>query len=732
MSRATAARAALALVVIVVSGWLIAVRPARLGLDLRGGTQIVLETSDGELAEANAETTDEAVEVLRRRVDALGLSEPTLARAGERRIIVELPGVDDPRQATEVIGRTAQLSFRPVLGTASTVEEPDTLPDERGQPLRLGPAALTGDQVESASAARGQVGGWEILLDFRDAGRDAWARLTGTAACAAPGDPTRRVAVVLDERVLVSAEVDGATPCGAGNGSGRARITGTYTAAEARELALLIRAGALPVPVEIIEQRTVGPTLGQEAIEASARAAVIGVLATALFVIAAYRLAGFLAALALGAYGLISYAALLAFGATLTLPGLAGFVLAIGMAIDANVLVFERAREEYATGRRTPRTALRTGFARAWSAIADANVTTLLAAGLLFFLAAGPVRGFGVTLTVGVVVSMFTALVLARALTEGALSMPSVARRPRWTGLAHTGWVRRALARREPDIMGRRRRWLAVAALAVAVAATGIAVRGLNLGVEFTGGRAVSYTMSAPLGPEAARAAVAGAGLPRAVVNAQGPTGVSVRAGSFDDATEARVRQELSEAGGGDVRRDRDERIGPSLGAELRRKAVIALVVALGAQLAYLAIRFHWRWGLSAVAAMGHDVLVLLGVFAWLGRPVDGVFLAALLTVIGYSVNDSVVVFDRVRELTRSGRRARRREPFATLANRACLQTVPRTVSTGLGAMFVLVALVALGGDSLFDFALALLIGVGVGTYSSVFVATPLAVELER
>ncbi|MGN9911020.1 protein translocase subunit SecD [Phytohabitans sp. LJ34] len=728
MSRANAARAVLALVVIVVSGWLIAVRPARLGLDLRGGTQIVLETRDGELAKATAETTDEAVEVLRRRVDALGLSEPTLARAGERRIIVELPGVSDPRQATEVIGRTAQLTFRPVLAPGSTVDGGQTLPDERGQQLQLGPAALTGNQVADAVAGRGQFSGWEVQLDFRDAGKAAWAKLTGTAACAPQGDPTRRVAVVLDDRVLVSAEVDTETPCGTGNASGRARITGTFTAAEARELALLVRAGALPTPVEIIEQRTVGPTLGQEAIEASARAAIIGVLATALFVVAAYRLVGLMAALALGAYGLISYATLLAFGATLTLPGLAGFVLAIGMAIDANVLVFERAREEYATGRRTPRSALRTGFTKAWSAIADANVTTLLAAGLLFFLAAGPVRGFGVTLSVGVLVSMFTALVLSRVLTEGALGL---ARRPRWTGLAHTGWVRRALARREPDIMGRRRRWLAISALAVALAVTGIAVRGLNLGVEFTGGRLVTYTTSASLSPEAARAAVVGAGLPRAVVNAQGTSGVSVRAGSFDDATEARVRQELSEAGGGDVRRERDDRIGPSLGEELRRKAVVALVVALAAQLAYLAVRFHWRWGLSAVAAMAHDVLLLLGVFAWLGRPVDGVFLAALLTVIGYSVNDSVVVFDRVRELVRAGPRGRKRPAFATLANRACLQTVPRTVSTGLGAIFVLVALVALGGDSLFDFALALLIGVVVGTYSSVFVATPLAVELE-
>ncbi|GAA4713270.1 protein translocase subunit SecD [Phytohabitans rumicis] len=724
MSRANAARAILALVVLVVSGWLIAVRPVRLGLDLRGGTQIVLQTKDGELAKANAQTTDQAVEVLRRRVDALGLSEPTLTRAGDRRIIVELPGVGEPREAAEVIGRTAQLTFRPVLGLASTQDAGElVLPDERGERLRLGPAALAGQQVEGAEAAPGQVGGWEIRLAFRDAGVGAWAKLTGTAACAPQGDPTRRVAVVLDQQVLVSAEVSADTPCEVGNTAGTARITGQFTGEEAKELALLIQAGALPVPVEIIEQRTVGPTLGQAAIDASARAAILGVLATAVFVIAVYRLVGALAAAALGAYGLISYATLLALGATLTLPGLAGFVLAIGMAMDANVLAFERAREEFATGRRSLGTAMRVGFARARSAIVDSNVTTLLAAALLFFLASGPVRGFGVTLTVGVLVSLFTALVLTRALAEGALRRA----RPRWSGIAHSGWVRRAIARRNPDLMGRRRRWLVVSAVAVALAVTGIAVRGLNVGVEFSGGRLVTYSTSSPLSADAARAAVADAGLPRAVVTSLSD-GISVRAGRFDDQTETRVRQELAQAGGGDVQRQRDESIGPSLGAELRRKAVLALLVALGVQLVYLAVRFRWRWGVSAVVAMGHDVVLLVGAFAWLGRPVDGVFLAALLTVIGYSVNDSVVVFDRIRELVR----ARKRTPFAAVANQACLQTIPRTVNTGLGAVFVLVALASLGADSLVDFALALLIGVGVGTYSSVFVATPLAVELSR
>jgi SecD/SecF fusion protein len=735
MSRATAVRAFLALVVLVVSGWLVATRPARLGLDLRGGTQIVLQTRDGDQARADATTTDQAMEVLRRRVDELGVTDPTLVRSGDRRIIVELPGVTDPEEAAEVIGRTAQLTLRPVLRAAGTA--PDTppagevvLPDEDGRPVQLGPAALSGRQIGGAQAAMEPPEGWQVAVDFAGDGAQAWRRLTAQAACAPPGDPARRVAILLDDEVISSPQVSPEAACEVGFTGPAMRITGSFTADEARDLALLIRAGALPVPVDIVQQQVVGPTLGRQAIEASAQAAVLGALATILFIVLVYRLVGVVAATALVAYGLVSYAALLAIGATLTLPGLAGFVLAIGMAVDANVLVFERAREEYA-GKPSLRTAVRDGFRRAWSAIADSNVTTLVAAGLLFLLATGPVRGFGITLGIGVLVSMFTALVLTRLPAEALMRRRWLAVRPRWSGLADTGWVRRTLAAREPDLMGRRRWWLAVSAVAVVLAIGGVAARGVNLGVEFTGGRMVEYSTSAPLSTGTARQAVAGAGLDRAVVNQVGDGNLSVRAGAFDDATEQRVRAALAAGGGGDVQRLRDDKVGPSLGAELRDKALLAVGIALAAQLAYLSMRFPWRWGAAAVLAMAHDVIILIGVFAWLGKPVDGVFLAALLTVIGYSVNDSVVVLDRIRELVRGQRGVspRLRMPFPRLANTACLQTVPRTVNTGLGAVFILTALAVLGGDSLVDFAVALLIGILVGTYSSVFLATPLAVS---
>ncbi len=739
MNRSLRVRALLALAVLALSLYVAATVPVRLGLDLRGGTQIVLETRSTPTADADSVATDRTLEVLRGRIDALGVAEPTLVRSGDHRIIVELPGVQDPEKAAEVLGRTAQLTFHPVLGAAQDGDDASrplpkrpgqrVLPDESGTPLRLGPASLTGEDVKEAAARFDQQGGagWHVTVGFEGAGRAGWARLTGEAACAVPGEAARRVAIVLDDKVISSPQVDPSIACGTGIRDGATRITGSFSPDEARELSLLINGGALPVPVETVEQRTVGPTLGQQAITASAWAAVIGTALTSLFIVVVYRLLGALAALALACYGLVSYAALAALGATLTLPGLAGFVLAIGMAVDANVLVFERAREEYAARRRPGiRSALTAGFRNAFSAIADSNITTLIAAALLFFLASGPVRGFGVTLGIGVLASMFSALVISRVLAEFAASRPGVRRRPRITGIATTGAVRDRLTRRNPLLMRRPRRWLATSAAVLVLAGSGLAVRGVDLGVEFTGGRLIEYSTSGPVDPGRVRTALADAGFPRAVVQSSGDTGLTVRTEPLTGAEEEEVTSALREVAG-PADKVRDELIGPSLGKELRQGALIALAVALGAQLVYLAARFRWVLGSAAVVALVHDVVILLGVFAWMGKPVDGVFLAALLTVIGYSVNDSVVLFDRVRELDRRGPGS---SPFSGVVNRAILQTLPRTVNTGMGAAFMLTALAVLGGSSLTDFALALLIGLAVGTYSSVFTAAPVAIGL--
>ena len=737
LNRSSRVRALLALAVLALSVYIAATVPVRLGLDLRGGTQIVLQTRSTPTTEADGEATDRTLEVLRGRVDALGVAEPTLVRSGDDRIIAELPGVQDPTRAADVLGRTAQLSFHPVLGPAEDAERTSTtpkqpgervLPDESGAPLRLGAAELTGEHVEEAAALIDQQGGagWHVTIDFKGAGADSWARLTGEAACRPAGDPGRRVAIVLDDKVISSPQVDPSVACGTGIREGATRITGSFGPEEARELSLLVNGGALPVPVETVEQRTVGPTLGARAITASAWAAVIGTALTSLFIVVVYRLMGVLATVALLCYGLLSYAALAALGATLTLPGLAGFVLTIGMAVDANVLVFERAREEYAARRRASvRSALAAGFRDALSAIADSNITTLIAAALLFFLASGPVRGFGVTLGIGVLASMFSALVITRVLAEYAAGRPGLRRLPRISGIATTGLVRDRLTRRDPRLMRRSRRWLATSAALLVLAGAGVAVRGVDLGVEFTGGRLLEYATTVPVDPDRVRSALADAGFERAVVQSSGDNGLTVRTDPLTDAEEAEVTGAVRDLAEG-ADKVRDELIGPSLGEELRRDALIALAVALGAQLVYLAARFRWVFGTAAVVALAHDVVILVGVFAWLGKSLDGVFLAALLTVIGYSVNDSVVLFDRVRELVRRAPSA----PLPATVNRAILQTMPRTVNTGMGAAFVLASLTVLGGgSSLTDFALALLIGLAVGTYSSVFTAAPLAIE---
>ncbi|NYG56948.1 protein translocase subunit SecD [Nocardioides perillae] len=713
----------------------------RLGLDLSGGVTVTLELQDTEEVEVTTETTEQVLGVIRNRVDALGVSEPTVARQGENRILVELPGLEDQQEAVETLGRTAQLTIHEVVRTVPGPEaEPQAernqvLPtDNPGEFLEIGPTVITGDQVTEASAQLPQNGvDYVVQIGFDGEGGNTWQQITAEAACLPDGtprprtEPQARVAIVLDEQIISSPPMSESVGC-AGIGGNSTEIQGGFSQAQATELADLIEGGSLPVPVEVVANSQIGPTLGQEAIDDSLEAGVIGLVLTGLFIVLVYRFVGFLATLALTTYALISYATLLAIGATLTLPGLAGFVLAIGLAIDANVLVFERAREEFEGARSAGlRRSLKIGFDKAWSAILDSQMTTLLAAALLFVFAVGPVRGFGVTLSIGVIASLISALVVARVLTEVGVAIPWVRRHPGFSGIGSTGRVRQWLERRNPDWMGRRKLFLGISGAAVVLAVAGIALQGLNFGVEFSGGRQLQFSTTETVDADEAREAVADAGFPEATVQRVDDGEIAVRTGdlSFEEADT--IEAAIAEAGGGAVR-EQDETIGASFGTELRNKALIAFGIALLVQMAYLAFRFKWTFGVSAVAAMAHDVLIVVGLFAWLERPIDSVFLAAVLSIIGLSVNDTVVTFDRVRERWYSSRD----ESFLAMANRACIETMPRTINTGLGAMFILGALAVLGGDSLRNFSLALLVGLVVGTYSSAFTATPLLTYLQE
>ncbi|MCP3423191.1 protein translocase subunit SecD [Nocardioides pinisoli] len=703
-----------------------------LGLDLRGGAQFIFEAEGTEQTPATAENVDKTLEVLRGRVDALGVSESTLVRQGENRILVELPGVtsdEEAQRAEERIGSTAQLTIHEVIGTAQPDAEPSkknnqVLPSDQGDTIEVGPTVIQGEEISGASAVqRDQSVEWVVAIDFNGAGGDTWADITGKAACNPAGDPKRRIAIVLDGEVISSPEVNTDVGCNVGIRGGSTDITGNFTSTEAKDLAALIEGGALPLELRAISSRRVGPSLGAAAIDASVEAGIIGIALTGLFIIFVYRLVGFAATLALASYALLAYAMLVGLGSTLTLPGLAGFVLAIGMAIDANVLVFERAREEYqAYPSAGLRRALAVGFNKAWSAIIDSNVTTLLAAGLLFFLGSGPIKGFGVTLSIGVIASMISALIVARVLCDLAVSNKAVSRRPAISGLGSIGRVRQWLDRKDPQVMKRRKAWLGLTGAALVVAIAGIATQGLNLGVEFTGGRQLDYSVSKDMTVDQAREAVAAAGFPEAVVQTADTADFTVRVGEVSEDEEQRIEDELASVGG-DVSKVDDQQISASLGEQLRNNALIAFGVAFLAQLLYLAIRFKWTFGVAAVLAMAHDVILVVGLFAWLQKPIDGIFLAAAMTIVGLSVNDTVVVFDRIRERWWG---SKPEDKFIDISNTAAIETIPRTVNTGLGSMFILAALVFLGGDSLQDFAIALLVGLVVGTYSSVIVATPI------
>ena len=385
MPRGNAIRIVFILVILAATGLVLYRFPMQLGLDLQGGVHIVLEARETGGAAVTDEAIERAIAIIDRRVNALGVAEPVIQREGARRIVVELPGVTDQQQAIDVIGRTAQLEIKDPFGRT----------------------VLTGADLADARLGLDQFGRPAVDVEFTPEGTARFAQLTTLYV-------GQQIPHLLDGELLVAPVVQEPIT------SGRGQITGDFTHEEARNLAILLKAGALPVPLDVVEMRNVGPTLGQESVDRSLRAGIAGLVLVVLYLIMVYRLPGLLADVALGVYIMLVLALLAGLHATLTLPGIAGFILSVGMAVDANVIIYERIKDELRAGSKI-RAAIRAGFHRAFRAILDANVTTLIAAGVLFYLGTGPVKGFAVTLSLGVVASMFTAIVVTRWLLAAAV-----------------------------------------------------------------------------------------------------------------------------------------------------------------------------------------------------------------------------------------------------------------------------------------------------------------------
>jgi len=532
-------------------------------------------------------------------------------------------------------------------------------------------------------------------------------------------------AIVLDGEVISAPVIQSHIPGGSGI------ITGNFSVEESTQLAVLLRAGALPAGLEFLEERTVGPELGADSIEAGKLACIVAFVLVLAYMVASYGRFGIFANIALIINVGLIFGLLSLIGATLTLPGIAGIVLTIGMAVDANVLVFERIREEMRTAK-GPARAIELGYEKAMSAIVDANITTFITAVILYAMGSGPVRGFAITLGLGIITSVFTALFVTRLIViiwferkrpKSVLQGRMLRLVPRDTSL---------------DFFSRWRIWLGISGVMILVAIGSFAFQGLNFGIDFKGGTTIRTQSAEPVDVAQYRGAIDGLGLGDVnITEVFDPTFgpdenvAMIRIQAQDDtesvspevitAVESALQAEVP-----DIKFTSVESVGPKVSGELIQAAVIAVALAIAAVLFYIWLRFEWQFAVGAVVALVHDVALTVGVFSELQIQFDLAIIAALLTIVGYSLNDTVVVFDRVRENLRKYKK----KPLREVLNISINETLSRTVMTSVTTLLALLALYTLGGDVIRGFVFAMIWGVIVGTYSSIFVASTILMWL--
>jgi SecD/SecF fusion protein len=700
----------------------------RLGLDLQGGSSFLVEMSTNKLGEAEARQTalSHAVEVLRRRVDNLGVAEPIIQSVGENNIIIQLPGLSEEviETARRQIQKAAFLEFRMVHPESmqriadgivdpgyEVLQEETTLKDGTRQITpylvkREPERGLTGKYLKHAFLSRNHLTGQpQVSFELDAEGAKIFEDITTEYG---PKDGRHSVlAIVLDGELRSAPRIN--EPIRGGSG----QITGGYSAKEASELVSVLQ-NPLEAPVKIIEERTVEPSLGKDSITSGIYSAIYGTIGVAAFMMLFYFFAGGVANFALFLNVIITIGVMCMFGATLTLPGIAGLVLSIGMAVDANVLIFERIREERAVGK-SLRGALAAGYDRAFGTILDSHVTTLISALILYWKGTGPIKGFGVTLTIGVAASLFTALVVTRLIFDFLIArnwMKSLPMMPvmRLTKVDFIAFTKPAF----------------VISVLIILGGVGYGIFGRGhkmLGVDFAGGDSLTLSFTQRAEQDKLREVVSKLGVGDPMVQYQKPLSggretLQILA-AFDsgEKIEQALKKEFPQAGFQVVG---IEKVGPTVGKEIQKSALISSFLAFLAILFYVALRYEFSFAVAAVVATGHDVLFTLGIFALAGGELSSPMVAAILTIIGYSINDKIVILDRIREDLKLGVRG----TFRELINLALNQTLSRTLITGGSVIVATLALYIFGGGVINDFAFTFLVGILAGTYSSIFIAS--------
>ena len=663
----------------------------------------------------------QSIEVVRRRVDEVGTTEPIIQRQGLDRIMVQVPGLDDPDRLKSLLDQTAQLTFRLVDQTVS----PDAVAsgqerapagtellyttDEPPFPILVQRQVMvSGEMLTDAQAGFSQNNQPVVNIRFDSRGAQRFGAVTQQ-------NVNRPFAIVLDNQVLSAPNINEPIL------GGSAQISGNFTTDSANDLAVLLRAGALPATLNIIEERTVGPGLGADSIAAGQNAGIIAAILVVVFMIAAYGFLGLIANVALFVNVVLLVALLSFLGATLTLPGIAGIVLTMGMAVDSNVLIYERMLEE----RRAGRSALQSidaGFQKAFGTIIDANITSLIAAAVLFFLGSGPIRGFAVTFALGILTTLFTATTLTRWL----VAMWVKRSKPKEVPI---GYATKFLPN-TPKIrfMAVRNFAFAATILASIGSIAGFGLFSLNYGIDFTGGTVIE----AQARGEAADVGQIRqdlSGIVEGEVQVQefgGPREVLIRYAvqpmdlETPQASTNAVRAALS----ADYDFQRVEVVGPTVSGELAAAAILGVIGAMLCIMVYIWLRFEWQFAIGAIASTFHDIILMVGFLVITRLEFNLSSIAAILTIVGYSLNDTIVVYDRMRENLRKYKKM----PIAEVIDLSLNETLRRTILTGVTMMLALVALYFFGGDVIRVFVLPMIVGVLVGVYSSVFIAGPMLI----
>ncbi len=724
---------ALVLVVVAVAMSVVMIYPPdkkiALGLDIKGGTSflIKLQQTDKEITPS---MLDQAVEVIRKRVDYFGASEPIISPVGKDRILVQIPGLSTEKiqEARQQLSRVAKLEFRLVypdngerlrgIDAGTEVIPPEykieinKLRAQEGKKqeeerlLVKNKADLGGEHVSQSNAEYGNEG-WSVRLNFDAEGAKVFGNITEKFK-------GYRFAIVLDGAIQSAPVIKDAIY------GGTAVITGRFEEKEARNLASVLE-NPLQTPVSIEEERSVSPTLGLDSIRASILAGLLGLAITLVCVMTYYRFVGVIACLALliNIVLLIGAFQLIPGGVVLTLPGIAGIILTIGLAVDASVLIYERLREELALGK-SLKIAMQAAYQKAFSSIFDANVTTLITAIILFLKATGPVRGFAISLTIGIFASLFTALIVGRNVFGWFVDTERVKK----VSMLHL------ISSQHINFLGKG--FLAcMCSLALIIAgATSFYARGeKNFGVDFRGGDLLTLSSPKAIDIGQVREALTPLHFGDASIQESAQGGkyyITIRTPlRTSDAVESQVMKTMPDA---QFKIEGAERVGALVGGELARNSLIALGLGILGILIFVTFRFELSFAVGAIVALLHDVIITVGVFSLLHRELTLTMVGAVLTIAGYSINDTIVVYDRIREGLASGKRG----SIEQIMNDSINQTLSRTILTSTVTLIPILCLFFLGGSVLREFALAIIIGVVVGTYSSIFIASPIVLWWTR